>query len=250
MKRLRERTFDKFRSEVEALKKFDGTVHPHLVTLLATFTQAGYYHMIFPWAECDLDLYWANNPHPSPRDVELVRWLSRQCLGIMEAVSVIHNPGHLTSDKKFGRHGDIKAENILWFKSRPDDPHDRGILVLSDLGLTAINSDKSRSMQPNTGLKMTPAYRPPECDIRGGTISRAFDIWTLGCLYLELVCWLLRGKKGKDDFDEVRTTPFIFGTRTDVYFDIEERKYTAPNTYVFKVKDVVFKVSSMTVLLC
>jgi serine/threonine protein kinase len=168
----------------------------------------------------------------------------------MEAVSVIHNPGHLTSDKKFGRHGDIKAENILWFKSRPDDPHDRGILVLSDLGLTAINSDKSRSMQPNTGLKMTPAYRPPECDIRGGTISRAFDIWTLGCLYLELVCWLLRGKKGKDDFDEVRTTPFIFGTRTDVYFDIEERKYTAPNTYVFKVKDVVFKVSSMTVLLC
>lgn len=119
--------------------------------------------------------------------------------------------------------------------------------MISDLGLTAINSDKSRSMQRNTGLRMTPSYRPPECDTKGGTISKAFDIWTLGCLYLELICWLLRGKMGKDDFDEARTTPFVFGSRTDVYFEIEERKRTAPHTYVFKVKDVVSKVSPMSV---
>lgn len=249
VKRLRKKTVDEFRHEVDALRRFSGKVHPHLITLLATFTQGGYYHMIFPWAECDLEWYWDNiNPTPDPNDVGLVRWLSRQCLGIMEAVSVIHNPSHLTSEKKFGRHGDIKAENILWFKTRPKDPGDRGMLVISDLGLAAINSDKSRSMQPNTGLKMTPSYRPPECDARGGTISRAFDIWTLGCLYLELVCWLLRGKIGKDKFDEARTTPFIFGSRTNVYFEIEERKRSAPQTYVFKVKDVVSKVSSTSVL--
>lgn len=224
------------------MKRFSGRVHPHLVTLLATFTQDGYYHMIFPWAECDLDTYWENNPRPHPGDLGLIRWLSRQCLGIMEAVDVIHNPTHLTWENKFGRHGDIKAENILWFKSQPNDPDDRGILVISDLGLTAINSDKSRSMQPNTGLKMTPSYRPPECDIKGGKISRSYDIWTLGCLYLELVCWLLRGQAGKAQFDEARTTPFIFGTRTNIYFDIRERKTTAPGTFIFKVKDVVSRV--------
>ncbi|KAK7735810.1 hypothetical protein SLS63_003770 [Diaporthe eres] len=230
--------------EVNALKRFSGKVHPHLITLLATFTQEGYYYLIFPWAECDLDRYWEDNPKPDPGDVGLVQWLSKQCLKIMEAVDVIHNPSHLTSEKRYGRHGDIKAENILWYKSRPDDPDDRGILVISDLGLTAINSDKSRSMQPNTGLKMTPSYRPPECDMKDGKISRSFDIWTLGCLYLELVCWLLRGNEGKVNFDQARTTPFIFGTRTNIYFDIEERKQTAPGKFVFKVKDVVSKTIS------
>lgn len=246
MKRLRQKTFTKFKDEVDALRRFNGKIHPHLVTLLATFTQADYYHMIFPWAECDLDQYWEDHPDPYPGDIDLVRWLSRQCLGIVEAVSVIHNPSHLTSEKKFGRHGDIKAENILWYKSRPDDPGDRGILVISDLGLTAINSVKSRSMQPNSGLKMTPSYRPPECDIKGGTISRDFDIWTLGCLYLELVCWLLRGNAGKEYFNQARTTPFIFGSRTNIYFDIEERKHTAPGIFVFKVKDVVSRVSPIS----
>lgn len=204
--------------------------------------------MIFPWAECDLDQYWENNPVPWPGDFGLVRWLSRQCVGIVEAVSVIHNPSHLTSEKRFGRHGDIKAENILWFKSRPDDPNDRGILVISDLGLTAINSEKSRSMQPNTGLKVTPSYRPPECDIKGGKATRAFDIWTLGCLYLELVCWLLMGNQGKADFDRARTTPFIFGTKTNIYFDIEERRNTSPGMFVFKVKNIVSQVGGVPVI--
>lgn len=243
IKKLRQKIVVQFQDEVNALTRFNGKVHPHLVTLLATFTQGEHYHMIFPWAECDLDQYWEDNPSPNPGDVGLVRWLSRQFLGIVEAVDVIHNPSHLTSEKKFGRHGDIKAENILWFKSGPDDPGGRGILVISDLGLTAINSDKSRSMQPNVGLKMTPSYRPPECDIKDGTISRSYDIWTLGCLYLELVCWLLRGHAGKAQFDEARTTPFIFGTSTDIYFDIKERKNTAPRTFVFKVKDVVSRAS-------
>lgn len=200
--------------------------------------------MIFPWSEGDLEQYWAYHPHPDPGDVDLVRWLSRQCLGIMEAVNVIHNPRHLTTENRFGRHGDISAESILWFKSRSNDPNDRGILVLSGLGLRAINSAESQWMQPNTGLKMTPSYRPPECDIKDGKISRSYDIWALGCLYLELVCWLLRGNAGKDDFDQARTTPFIFGSSTNIYFDIKERKNTASRTYVFKVKDVVSKASS------
>lgn len=197
--------------------------------------------MIFPWAECDLDSYWAKHPTPDPGDLGLIRWLSQQCLGIMEAVSVIHNPAHLLSASRFGRHGDIKAENILWFKSQ--DPYDRGILVISDLGLTAINSEKSRSMRPNTDLRVTPSYRPPECDIKGGVVSRAFDIWTLGCLYLELVCWLLTGNMGKLDFDNRRTTPFIFGANADVYFDIKKPRRDTAGKYIFQVKGAVSRVS-------
>lgn len=71
--------------------------------------------------------YWDKiNPEADPNDVGLVRWLSRQCLGIMETVSVIHHPSHLSSEQKFGRHGDIKAEKFLWFKARPNDPMTAG----------------------------------------------------------------------------------------------------------------------------
>ncbi|KAF3765539.1 kinase-like protein [Cryphonectria parasitica EP155] len=245
VKKLKTRTKVDFEQEVNALKRFSGKTHRHLVTLLATFEQREQYHMIFPWADCDLDHYWSNvEPNPDWGDVDLIRWLSKQCLGIMEAVSIIHNPSHLQSDKRFGRHGDIKAENILWYGSGPRSStrnNDRGILVISDLGLTAINSDKSKSMQPNTGLKTTPSYRPPECDIKGGTISRAFDIWTLGCLYLELLCWLLKGSQGKKKFDGERMTTFIFGTKTDIFFDIQRTVQYNKEAYVFTMKEAVTK---------
>lgn len=243
VKKLKQKDREEFSKEVEALRRFNGKVHKHLVTLLATFTQGGSYHMIFPWAEQDLDTYWDNNPRPDLNDVGLVRWISKQCLGIMEAISLVHNPTKLDTAGRFGRHGDIKAENILWYKgSKPDD---RGILVISDFGLTAINSAKSRSMMPNNsaGLKFTPSYRPPECDTLDGKITRSFDIWTLGCLYLELVCWLLRGTRGKKNFDAARTTTFISGARVDIFFDVKQSRKD-DTKYVFMVKEVVSKVRS------
>lgn len=242
MKKLKQKDRKEFQKEVDALSRFSGKVHKNLVTLLATFTQHGYYHMIFPWAEYDLDTYWDSHPEPNLADVGLARWVLKQCMGIMDAINLVHNPTHLASGTQFGRHGDIKAENILWYKTNKS--HGRGIFVISDFGLAALNSAKSRSMMPNdyVGLKVTPSYRPPECDTLGGKITRAFDIWSLGCLYLELVCWLLRGTRGKREFDVARTTPFIFGTKVDIYFDIKrsESDYTK---YVFSVKEVVSKVS-------
>ncbi|KAJ4413665.1 hypothetical protein N0V82_008394 [Gnomoniopsis sp. IMI 355080] len=241
VKKLKRKEHEEFNKEVQALKRFNGKVHKHLVTLLATFTQDGYYHMIFPWAERDLDAYWDMHRAPDLADLSLLRWVSKQCLGIMEAISLIHNPQHLDTAGRFGRHGDIKAENILWYMTNKS-PQDRGILVLSDFGLAALNTAKSRSMMPNdsAGLRLTPSYRPPECDIAGGKITRAFDIWSIGCLYLEMACWLLKGTSGKKDFDRDRTTTFISGANTDIFFDIKrcEGNHTE---YIFTVKEAVSK---------
>lgn len=233
-----------FKKEVDALERFNGKVHKHMVTLLATYEQNDYYHMIFPWADRDLESYWEAHPKPDLSDNGLIRWLSKQCLGIMEAVNVIHNPTHL--GEKFGRHGDIKAENVLWYKAGDRvQGNNRGILVLSDLGLAALNSEKSRSMQPGNSVGATPSYRPPECDIEHGRVSRAFDIWTLGCLYLELLCWLLRGYEGKREFDHERMTTFIYGAKTDIFFDIK-RLELSQGDYIVEVKDKVTEVRCTT----
>lgn len=231
---------EQVRREVEALKRFNGIVHPHLITLLCTFTQDSEYHMIFPWAQSDLKEYWKRNPTPDMSDVKFCRWILKQCVGITEAIEVIHNPRHITSAKRFGWHGAIKPENILWFKSKPGDPHDRGRLVISDFSLSEIHTEKSRSMRANDRSKLTFSYRPPECNVEGGMIGRALDIWTLGCLYLEMVCWLLKGYGGLRRFAETRMVQFMnCGAEMDLFFEIKSKD--AEHNYT--VKDAVAQVS-------
>jgi serine/threonine protein kinase len=232
-----------FRNEVEALKRFSGFMHDHIVTLLMTWTIEGsiqdQYCLLFPWADHDLDQYWRITPCPcqgNNPDVTTIRWVAKQILGMADALDAIHHPRLLVPGKKYGRHGDIKPENILRYPS-PTDPS--GILVIADFGLTAFNSTISRSNVPGQGIPKTPGYRPPECDLKGGVLSRAFDIWTFGCLLLEMVCWALGGQAVRDDFEKFRNTTYITASKTDIFFDIQVKEHGG---HALKVKGEVIKV--------
>ncbi|KAI0892474.1 kinase-like domain-containing protein [Annulohypoxylon nitens] len=208
-----------FKKEVEMLKKFDGAVHPHIVTVLTTFKHGDCYYLLFPWAECDLGRYFENNPKPT-QSLNTIQWLSNQCLRIMEAVHLIHFPPGVDNlqagDKLFGRHGDIKAENILVFRSQEGKAN----LVLSDFGLGSVHHDISKSNVPREKVAVTPDFRPPECDMEGGKISRAYDVWTLGCLFLDLLTWYLGGEQLRHDFDQQRMSSYMGGPETPIYFEI------------------------------
>jgi len=196
------------------------------------------YYLLFPWAESDLLGYWKRNWKPR-RDHESINWISDQCHGIVDAIDFIHDPKELNSDWEplYGRHGDIKPENILWFKCDGKE-----ILVLSDLGLADVHREVSRSNRPGMSIPVTPNYRSPECDMEGGTISRSFDIWTLGCLFLEFMVWTLCGWEGRNKFNNERYSPYINGVQTNVYFDVM-RLANEPNRCVFKIKDKVIEAS-------
>jgi len=231
-----------FWKEVDMLKRFSGVFHEHLVTLLMTWSIQDRHYFLFPWAPCDLDLYWENGNNWSLDkrtqciELETMRWISKQILGLTEALHQIHVPKHL-ADAKFGRHGDLKPENILWYES-PKDP--KGILVIADFGLGSFNSAKSRSNIPGEAIPVTPNYRPPECDLEGGMISRSFDIWTFGCLLLELTCWAFGGKELRENFEVARDTLYITGSKTDIFFDVERQE--GSTEYVIKRKQTVTEV--------
>ncbi|CAI6287422.1 unnamed protein product [Periconia digitata] len=229
-----------FWREVTALKRYSGLVHDHLVTLLMTWDYNNLHYLLFPWAETDLDRYWKQTAAPvngvNP-DIPATRWLANQIVGLAGAIYTIHNSqSSLHPNKKYGRHGDIKPENILWYKSQDDD---KGILVLADLGLTTSNSTRSRSNIPGQGIPVTPGYRGPECDLQGGIISRSYDIWTFGCLLLEMCCWAMGGQQLREQFKISRTTPFINRVETDTFFVIE--KSASSSGYVCGVKSEVSK---------
>lgn len=252
MKRLLTSNKAKFNQETDQLKRFGGQ-HPHIVTLLSTISLQKESHeefyLLFPWADSDLLGYWERHRNLKMSE-DAWSWLIEQCYGIVGAVAFIHDPGNNMRDLQgkplYGRHGDIKPENVLWFKKR-QSIGGRGALVLSDLGLAAVHRDTSRSNIPGEAIPRTPNYRPPECDMDGpkGHISRSFDIWTMGCLFLEFIVWALEGWDGRVDFRFKRCDSTYLNGETDVFFDIKrtekETTYTK-SEYVFQVKDAVTKV--------
>ncbi|KAK2026042.1 hypothetical protein LX32DRAFT_654999 [Colletotrichum zoysiae] len=146
--------------DVNTLKRFSVTTNKHLIQLLATYKQNGNYYLIFPWADMGL-----SNIH-------------------------VYLP---SQDKQFGRHNDIKHENVLWFRDNSKDAKEwAGQLKISDFGFVDFNSEGSRSILLENPV-FTPTYRPPECAKPKAIISRSLDLWSLGCLYLEFVTWFLKG---------------------------------------------------------
>jgi hypothetical protein len=202
-----------YRQEFAALQK--GFIHsqkePHLIKLLLTFTHGSKYYFLFEWADGNLEEYWEKHPEPSERTLAKSQWAAKQCLGLASALKQIQGratwqnqrrssslgslspPSDVPSDdeREWGRHGDIKPNNILWFSSYGgEDDH----LVLSDLGLTRYHSNVTRSLVRHTHIEgCTWPYRPPEMDMPGQHICQKYDIWSLGCVYLEFCIWWLKG---------------------------------------------------------
>jgi serine/threonine protein kinase len=180
-------------------------------------------------------------------------WIAEQCYGLVDAIDYIHDSGQKNEygDPLFGQHGDIKPENILWYKLGEEE-----ILVLSDLGIAAVHREISRSAQPPT-MTVTWDYRAPERDMEPphhgmdadalGKISRAFDIWTLGCVFLEFIVWALDGNKGVRSFKMQRVSNYVEnGPTTGIIQDPTFFDGTFAdgdtNLFYFKIKTSVVKV--------
>jgi serine/threonine protein kinase len=214
-----------FEKEVSILKALASKPkHPHLITLLATFLHKNKYHLIFPYADANLRKYWDDRPKPA-FDQITVLWSLKQMSGIANALSQIHNftvshplsvvgAGELRiqndvrlsvqkEEQIYGRHGDIKPENVLWFKTAPESEDEHGVLQIADFGLGRFHGRDSRSKVPWEEVLGSPTYEPPECKLHR-PVSRAYDIWSLGCLYLEFITWLLKGSADIEGFSDFR----------------------------------------------
>lgn len=190
---------DDFRYELEALKHFNQheTKHKHLIQLLAAYSHRSQHFLIFPLAEGNLDEFW-QRAGTSNRDP---KWLLEQCHGLTQGLTKIHQygaPVEATNSPRgvkmlMGRHGDIKPQNILWFKdSSASVAMDR--LVLSDFTLMRFHDEGSNTETTVGRLGGTLTYRAPEVTVTryAKYASQKYDVWSLGCVFLEFIsCHLL-----------------------------------------------------------
>ncbi|RSL42094.1 hypothetical protein CEP54_015602 [Fusarium duplospermum] len=130
-----------------------------------------------------------------------------------------YESGHGGKKERYGRHGDLKPENILLFPSPKDNP---GVLKISDLGQAELHSTCSKTRRESRGVN-TLTYRPPESDVEPHLISRASDIWSLGCIFLEFVTWMLDGMEAVDKFKQQRMSSdlYLLQMDSDTFYQLE-----------------------------
>ncbi|KAF5524209.1 CTD kinase subunit alpha [Colletotrichum aenigma] len=183
IKRFDKSQRDHFLNEKEALLRFSlpEDRHNNLIRLLFSYDIGSHMFMIFPGANWDLEGFWKYNKNNSASSEELI-WLIHQCQGLADGLCKVHDYG--------GRHGDIKSRNLLFFADPQNPP---GRLVVADFTLMRFHSPDS-DVTKASKVDKTTTYRPPEADGLYSTVaSPKFDIWTLGCVYLEFVTWHLLG---------------------------------------------------------
>jgi serine/threonine protein kinase len=196
-----------------------GLDHKHLVKMLTSFTYEGNYYMIFPFASCDLWDYMKKNPKFPYNDPKKIFWLITQVVGLAEALEKIHRPGNAS---RFGQHldtnpaavdadstayhHDIKHDNILLFI---EGDHPEGILRLSDFGCgkvaTLLLNAAGKKESHRTPTKGNPTFEAPEGF--SGSTSRPYDIWSIACVFLELLVWAIQGFPKINQFEQNRSSP-------------------------------------------
>lgn len=218
------------------------------------------FFLIFPLADSNLRQFWQRNfPHPSGTStVAYARWVAKQLHGLAWALCKLHDLHQRevvedsdSSDPFYGIHGDIKPENLLWYKEwvGPDGQQPShnarvaqegqvpqggskslGVLQLADFGISRLHHTDSRS---NGYMhKSTRTYAPPEIEWATNGFSRSFDIWSLGCVFLEFICWLVQGGSGKENPVDVfheeryleRANRSLEGTIQDTFYYVVKQK--------------------------
>ncbi len=215
-----------FNRELKTLNELRKYPHRHIVTHLATWTQDGKYYMLFPYAQCNLRQYmkWL---HFGPATKDNIMWLLNQLRGLAEALKDIHNLSSIGPSlptptpapnlaapqqpqmRKSGWHHDLKPENILLFKC---SGHGRGTFQISDFGSGKIHTYRSGSVNTRSAIG-TVTYEPPEAQTEGAT-SRPHDMWSLGCVFLELLIWAVLDCQAVDSFASERVDRRYPGSQT------------------------------------
>jgi serine/threonine protein kinase len=184
------------------LQKFKS---PHIIKLVHWDFTEDNYRLLFPLAQHNLDHIMGTEP---PAIHNLSVWALQQVQGLAMALT-------------YCRHGDLKPENILWLSNETstkiNTPVDadidltKGRLVIADFGLAEIHSTNPKNQRYSTlntdnelvhhRSRADSMYAAPEIEVPVDTRSaaRAYDIWSLGCVFLELVVWMLRGPKARQE---------------------------------------------------
>ncbi|KAI1478683.1 kinase-like protein [Daldinia eschscholtzii] len=193
------------KGEISALRKLRNVCHRHFVKLVASYTDTLYVGMLLcPVADCNLGEFMDNYPNSEKPDAHLLAGFFG-CL--TTALVDLHYVKQI-------RHKDIKPENIL-VKSNN--------VLLTDFGI-ALDWSKSGRTTTHEEKRKSTTYCAPEVFENHPRNSKS-DIWSLGCVFLEMVAVLKgEGRKAVHDMLESHGPRRFSASRQSIEYVISELK--------------------------
>ena len=152
-----------FVREVESLQRL---VHPNIIRILGVFVGKSHINIVYPFYEKDLAQYIEEANGPINKNT--ICSIMKQ---ILEALSEMHSTGLI--------HRDLKPSNVLL-----NVTGDKVELVISDFGQCRPFKTKEAMMSVDVGTKW---YKAPEILYGSRNYDEKVDIWSLGCIFAELI---------------------------------------------------------------
>ncbi|KAK0721400.1 kinase-like domain-containing protein [Apiosordaria backusii] len=127
---------------------------------------------------------------------------------LLQGLTILHNlDKDVTNSILRGIHQDLKPTNIFVFQAHTGKLGYKYRFKIGDFGLSSIR--RRKAIHPdNKGTKM---YGAPELttsvldlqDLDFGATNKV-DIWSMGCIYYEMLVWITCGQRGRDEFLSMR----------------------------------------------
>ncbi|KAL1633685.1 hypothetical protein SLS56_002833 [Neofusicoccum ribis] len=195
----------------------------HIVRMVKTYSLGKTFNIMFPCARTSLHEYLRDQKFNAQEACDRYIWKAsfwNQFIGIALALSRVHKLGEELQNKStdrptdgnltvlrnrvhpylIGCHFDLKPANILVQQD--------GTWVITDFGQTSFKALDNNGMSSNIVFAGgTPIYSPPL--ETNGTTNRSYDVWSLGCILLEVVAFLVLKYEGLEGLDKARVTPSL-----------------------------------------
>lgn len=188
----------------------------HIVKVVKAYKHGDVGNIIFPEAMTNLGHYLRDAPFGAPcpqhSKVEYHPFFD-QMLGMARSLHKILDYEAEDDSRNiilYGYHFDLKPANILVEES--------GRFIISDFGQAHFREAGSTSSKV-VGFGGTESYAPPEIDDPKMVQNRRYDIWSLGCIYLEICSFIILGYGGVHELDRLRiSTSADLSTSDDRFF--------------------------------
>ncbi|CCG84770.1 protein of unknown function [Taphrina deformans PYCC 5710] len=178
-------------TSMREIKLLQRLKHPSIVKLLEMMIEKSSVYMVFEYMDHDLTGILAN-PNIT-FEASHIKDLAGQ---LFDGLAHLHHRGVL--------HRDIKGSNILL--------NNAGELKLADFGLARFYQ-KSRRNADYTNRVITLWFRPPELLLGATAYDAAVDIWSAGCIFIELFTKATIFP-GRDEIHQLETIYRVMGTPT------------------------------------
>jgi serine/threonine protein kinase len=208
----------RFNHESTFIQALLGVNHTNLARCLGSWTYDSDVYMLYERAHCDLETFMLEDGTVTAAILE------KQLCGLADALLVIHSLNRSKNDasKRLGCHNNLKFQNILvYYENEQIHSFRISDFCCAETREYDFEIDGKSWSSYRTTDRVSKYNEAPESKSRG-TVSQPFDLWSLGCIYLEILVWFIDGDRVLDEFREDRGEETRPEDSTDIgFFDGE-----------------------------